>query len=50
MESADNIIDIGPGPGSGGGYVVAQGGPIDFLKQKSLTSKYLSRTIYSWFR
>ena len=27
MESADNIIDIGPGPGSGGGYVVAQGNP-----------------------
>ena len=45
MESADNIIDIGPGPGSGGGYVVAQGNPKNFMKNKSLTSKYLSRLI-----
>tara|TARA_Y100000768_G_scaffold385741_1_gene372519 strand:+ start:20 stop:1549 length:1530 start_codon:yes stop_codon:yes gene_type:complete len=45
MESADNIIDIGPGPGIEGGYVVAQGDPLKFLEQKSLTSNYLSRKL-----
>ena len=45
MESADNIIDIGPGPGIEGGYVVAQGNPHKFLEQESLTSNYLSRKL-----
>ena len=45
MENADNIIDIGPGPGSDGGYVVAQGDPSNFLNSKSLTSNYLSRKL-----
>ena len=45
MESADNIIDIGPGPGIEGGYVVAQGDPLKFLEQESLTSNYLSRKL-----
>ena len=45
MESADNIIDIGPGPGIEGGYVVAQGDPLKFLEKESLTSNYLSRKL-----
>ena len=45
MECADNIIDIGPGPGTGGGDVVAHGKLSSFLKQKSLTSKFLTREL-----
>jgi len=41
--TADHIIDIGPGPGVHGGYVVAQGN-IDTIKacKESWTGKYLS--------
>ena len=45
MECADNIIDIGPGPGLGGGVVVAQGKLSQFLKQESITSKFLTREL-----
>ena len=45
MECADNIIDIGPGPGTGGGDVVAHGKLSSFLKQESLTSKFLTREL-----
>ena len=45
MECADNIIDIGPGPGLGGGVVVAQGKLSKFLKQDSITSKFLTREL-----
>lgn len=43
IRSADHIIDIGPGAGKNGGYIVAQG-PLDSIitNDKSLTGKYLS--------
>ena len=44
MKNSDYIIDLGPGAGVHGGYVVAQGKYEDILKnKKSLTGKYLSR-------
>ena len=48
MECADNIIDIGPGPGVGGGVVVAHGKLSNFLKQK-FTSKFLTRELIQRF-
>lgn len=43
MESADWILDIGPGAGRLGGQVIAQGTPAQLKKNKmSLTGKYLS--------
>ncbi|MEO6189692.1 MAG: excinuclease ABC subunit UvrA [Saprospiraceae bacterium] len=43
MLASDYIIDLGPGAGIHGGNLVAQGVPIDFLKNKnSTTAKYLS--------
>jgi len=42
IRNADHIIDLGPGAGKHGGYVVAQGNIGDILKSKeSLTGKYL---------
>jgi excinuclease ABC subunit A len=41
--AADHVIDMGPGAGVHGGYVVAEGVPYDILANpKSLTGKYLS--------
>jgi excinuclease ABC subunit A len=45
MLQADNIIDIGPGPGVDGGKIVAKGNPKEFLNLKSLTSKFLRREL-----
>lgn len=42
MLDADFVVDIGPGAGRHGGQVVASGTPAEFLKQKSITAKYLS--------
>lgn len=43
MLASDYIIDIGPGAGAHGGYVVAQGTPAEVMTSKeSLTGKYLS--------
>ena len=43
MRAADHIIDMGPGAGERGGYVVAAGTLDDILKnKKSLTGQYLS--------
>tara|TARA_R110002050_G_scaffold204327_1_gene339605 strand:+ start:94046 stop:96892 length:2847 start_codon:yes stop_codon:yes gene_type:complete len=42
MEQADQVIDIGPGAGIHGGYVVAQGHWKDLLKQNTSTTDYLS--------
>ncbi len=43
MESADFIVDIGPGAGIHGGYVVASGTPDDIKASKdSITGAYLS--------
>ena len=41
IESADYVLDLGPGAGIHGGKVVAEGPPKRFIKQDSLTSKYL---------
>ena len=42
MCNADYLIDLGPGAGKNGGYLVAQGTPIEVKTQNSLTAKYLS--------
>ncbi|HOO68208.1 MAG TPA: excinuclease ABC subunit UvrA, partial [Bacilli bacterium] len=43
MLQADYLIDIGPGSGLSGGYVVAQGTPEEVMNNKeSITGKYLS--------
>ena len=44
IEAADWVIDLGPGAGENGGYVVATGTPKDISKNpNSLTGLYLSR-------
>ncbi|MDR2542023.1 MAG: excinuclease ABC subunit UvrA [Treponema sp.] len=43
LRTADHIVDLGPGAGVHGGYVVAQGKPADIMKvKKSLTGQYLA--------
>ena len=43
MLASDYLIDIGPGAGENGGYVVAAGTPLEVMKNKnSLTGKYLT--------
>ena len=43
MTQADKILDIGPGAGTFGGYVVAFGTPKEIMKDKnSVTGKFLS--------
>lgn len=43
MEAADYIIDVGPGAGTGGGEIIAQGTVAQIKKSKtSLTGEYLS--------
>ncbi|MBO4293551.1 MAG: excinuclease ABC subunit UvrA [Clostridia bacterium] len=43
MHAADQIIDIGPGAGVHGGYVMAQGTAKEIMKvEKSITGQYLS--------
>ncbi|MDC3108287.1 excinuclease ABC subunit UvrA, partial [Paracoccaceae bacterium] len=43
IREADHVIDLGPGAGVKGGYIVAQGSPQDVIKnEKSLTGLYLS--------
>ncbi|MBL8020416.1 MAG: excinuclease ABC subunit UvrA [Leptospirales bacterium] len=43
IRAADYVIDIGPGAGSNGGYVVGQGTPDELLKfPESITGQYLS--------
>ena len=46
IKLADHVIDMGPGAGSHGGEIIAQGTLQDILKNKSsLTSKYLSKEL-----
>ena len=45
MINADHIIDIGPGPGSNGGIVVAEGNPKVFKLKDSTTSKFLRKEL-----
>ena len=43
IESADYVIDIGPGAGKNGGEIIFAGSPSDITKStKSITGKYLS--------
>lgn len=43
MLQSDYLIDIGPGSGVNGGYVVAKGTPIEVMNnENSITGKYLS--------
>ena len=43
MISADYLVDIGPGAGNDGGYIMASGTPEEVMKNKnSLTGKYLT--------
>lgn len=43
IRCADHVIDMGPGAGSRGGWIVAEGTPSDIQKNKnSLTGKYLN--------
>ncbi len=43
MRAADHIIDIGPGAGANGGYVVVEGTAEDIMKcENSITGDYLS--------
>ena len=43
MRASDHIIDIGPGAGANGGYVVAEGTAEDIMKcENSITGDYLS--------
>ncbi|MGO9265824.1 MAG: excinuclease ABC subunit UvrA [Candidatus Binataceae bacterium] len=45
MLEADHIVDMGPGAGIHGGYVVAQGTPAEVMSNPaSLTGKYLAGT------
>ncbi|MBO6304297.1 MAG: excinuclease ABC subunit UvrA [Selenomonadaceae bacterium] len=47
MRAADHIVDIGPGAGENGGYVVAEGTVEDIMKSEtSVTGDYLSRRKY----
>ena len=44
MEAADHLIDLGPGAGTEGGRIVAQGTPRQVMQNaRSLTGQYLSR-------
>lgn len=43
IETADHVIDLGPGAGVHGGHIVAQGRPSDIKKaRKSITGQYLT--------
>ncbi|HEY0784677.1 MAG TPA: excinuclease ABC subunit UvrA [Acidobacteriaceae bacterium] len=43
IRRADYVLDLGPGAGKLGGYVVAEGSPADIMSEpKSLTGRYLS--------
>ncbi|MCA6070299.1 MAG: excinuclease ABC subunit UvrA [Endomicrobium sp.] len=46
MRIADHIIDLGPGAGTRGGYIVAEGNAKEIMKSKnSLTGQYLKGTL-----
>src|SRR5690606_28684418 len=42
IESADYVIDIGPGAGRHGGKIVSSGTPQEMLKENTLTAAYLN--------
>ncbi|MEG0994491.1 MAG: excinuclease ABC subunit UvrA [Bacilli bacterium] len=47
MLASDYLVDIGPGAGSDGGYIVAKGTPQEVMKnENSITGLYLSKKEY----
>jgi excinuclease ABC subunit A len=47
IKNADHIIDLGPGAGDRGGYIVATGTPEEIAHEKaSATGQYLSRVLH----
>ena len=43
IRSSNHVVDLGPGAGKDGGYIVSQGSVEDILKEnKSLTAQYLN--------
>jgi len=44
IQSADFIIDIGPGAGVHGGCIVAKGAPSEIIKTSTITAQYLNGT------
>ena len=44
MLASDYIIDLGPGAGERGGYVVGEGAPDKFVRSNTLTAAYLNNT------
>ena len=43
IRAADHVLDMGPGAGEAGGYIVAQGRPEDIVaNRQSLTGRYLA--------
>ncbi len=42
--SADHVVDMGPGAGIHGGFVVAQGKPDEIKRLDTLTASYLNKT------
>lgn len=44
--TADHVVDLGPGAGVHGGYIVAQGKPAELMKEaNSLTGQYLAKKL-----
>jgi len=47
IKNADHVIDLGPGAGDRGGYVIATGTPEEVVQQRdSVTGQYLTRVLY----
>jgi len=47
IKNADHIIDLGPGAGDQGGYIVATGTPEEIAQEKaSATGQYLGRVLH----
>ena len=42
MMAADHLMELGPGAGEHGGFIVAQGTVAEFLKSEAVTAKYLT--------
>jgi len=46
IKNADYIIDLGPGAGDRGGYIVATGTPEEIVQEKSsITGQYLGKVL-----
>jgi excinuclease ABC subunit A len=47
IQTADYVVDLGPGAGNNGGWIVAKGTPEQIkMNRKSLTGKYLARKLF----